>query len=161
MTNNLFPNLEEVLSRFGEKIVNHYRETLKQEGAIATGKLYDSVSYEVSSNSGSFILSVSLLDYARYVENGRRPGKFPPPNVIRDWIRVKNIAPRPVNGKLPTQEQLAYLIGRHISKFGIAPSHYLVDSMGEAWMELETEIDKAVMKDLEDNIDELLKVVWN
>jgi hypothetical protein len=44
-----------------------------------------------------------LPEYWKYVEDGRKSGKYPPLETIKKWIEVKPVLPRPLaNGKLPT-----------------------------------------------------------
>lgn len=62
------------------------------------------------------------VDYARYVEEGREPGKAPDPMSLLDWIRRKKITSD--NPKMD-QWGLAYVIARSIARKGIAPQPYL------------------------------------
>ena len=67
-------------------------------------------------------ITLQLQDYWKYIEDGRKPGKFPPVGAIMRWIEVKPVIPRPNDfGKIPTPKQLAYLIGRKIERDGIEP----------------------------------------
>jgi len=52
--------------------------------------------------------------YTEQLVNGREPGKFPPVDLIRQWILDKNI---PFLGKI-TLSSLAFLIARKIAKEG-------------------------------------------
>ena len=61
---------------------------------------------------------MSFADYWKWAEYGRKPGKFPPIEKIKEWIKVKPILPRPTDGKLPTENQLAFLIARKIATKG-------------------------------------------
>ena len=79
-----------------------------------------------NSNGKYVVISIQLEDYWQYVENGRKAGKYPPINAIKNWISVKPVLPRPLkSGKLPTANQLAFLIARKISKVGIKPKPFL------------------------------------
>ncbi len=64
--------------------------------------------------------------------------------------------PRVINGKLPTTDQLAYLIGRKISKEGTQAYMYLnktIDSLNN-W--ISRKIEDAVQQDLEEDVDFIL-----
>lgn len=122
-----FPNIERVLKEYADKVPSLYRSLLDSKGKNASHKLSDSIQAEVRHNGGNFQVVVKLEEYWKYVEYGRKPGKFPPPDKIREWVEIKPVIPRPMkNGKLPTIEQLTYLIGRKIAIKGIPPSPVLV-----------------------------------
>ena len=92
----------------------------------ASGTLSNSIRGIVKQNGKYIVISIQLEDYYQFVENGRKAGKYPPINAIKNWISVKPVLPRPLkSGKLPTQNQLAFLIARKISKVGIKPKPFL------------------------------------
>lgn len=107
-----------------QSLINQFCELLKQnyidQNAVASGELSNGIKGEILVQDKSYIVSISLPEQWKYVEYGRKPGKFPPLNAIKDWIKIKPILPRPAqNGKLPTENQLAFLIGRKIARDGI------------------------------------------
>lgn len=92
----------------------------------ASGTLSNSIRGIVKQNGKYIVISIQLEDYYQFVENGRKAGKYPPLSAIRKWISVKPVLPRPTkSGKLPTANQLAFLIARKISKVGIKPKPFL------------------------------------
>lgn len=102
------------------------KNKLKANDSYASGDLVNSIRGIVKQNGKYVVISIQLEDYWQYVENGRKAGKYPPINAIKKWISVKPILPRPLkSGKLPTDNQLAYLIGRKISKVGTKPKPFL------------------------------------
>lgn len=118
-----------------------------------TGLLGNSLNYIVETKNGDYEVNVSLLDYWKYVEEGRHSGKFPTLNDIKSWIKTKPIIPRPYNGKLPTIDQLTYLIGRKIHLQGIQGKHPLsntIEYIENNYMEL---LDDAITKDLQGQVD--------
>lgn len=153
----MYDNLKEVLNQCGTELVKKYRENLRKNGHIATGKLFNSVKYELIINSDKIGIEVNLEDYWKYVENGRRSGKFPPLNKIEDWIRVKKILPSGGGRKLPTEKQLAYLIGRKIANEGTEGTHDLEDA--QKWVEntFKYRIEMALIKDFNTESYELMK----
>ena len=88
------------------------------------------------------------------MEKGKRAGgKFPPVSAIERWIEVKPVLPRPMsNGKLPTNKQLAYLIGRKIAIEGISPKPLLQRSVDDVWNNMREFISEALAKDLQKEI---------
>lgn len=101
------------------KIVNLYRKQLEEKGVNASGTLGNTATAEVEINGEKLIVSLNLESYWRYVEYGRRPGKMPPIDNIKDWIKVKPVIPDARTGKIPTTNQLAFLIARKIGREGI------------------------------------------
>lgn len=151
-----FENLIEVLDEYGRAVKDMYQENLVYDNAVASGELLNSVKYILQHNQSSYEVSLSLLDYWKYLENGRKAGKFPPINKILDWIRVKPVIPRPYNGKLPTEEQLAFLISRKIALEGTKPRDILKLTLDEINEEYFVKISDALAKDVEEDIDNFL-----
>lgn len=107
------------------------KDKINRNGTNASGKLSNSIKGIVKKNGKWIEISVSLEDYWKYIEYGTRP-HFPPIDAIKKWIKVKPILPRPLpNGKLPTTDQLAFLIGRKISKVGTKPKPFLEKTISE------------------------------
>lgn len=118
-----------------QNIINEFTDTLKSvissNGSNASGTLSKSIKGIVKMNDKYLTISISLEDYWKYIEYGTNP-HFPPVDKIREWIRVKPVLPRPLaSGKLPTENQLAFLIGRKISKFGTKPKPFLNNTKEE------------------------------
>ena len=53
-------------------------------------------------NGNLFELYFNLPDYFPFSENGRRPGKFPPPNAILKWVQFKRLVPETVKFQAQT-----------------------------------------------------------
>lgn len=75
----------------------------------ATGNLANSVRFDIRGS----ILTVYADDYIYYGENGRKNGKRPPINVIKQWISDKGIVPTDIS-----VDSLAFLIARKIGQEG-------------------------------------------
>lgn len=67
-------------------------------------------------------LVIAATDYARPVEEGRRPGRRPPVTAVIDWLKVKRIQPRNPN---TDQTTLAFLIARKIGRDGVPAAPYM------------------------------------
>lgn len=101
------------------------KNKLKANDSYASGDLVNSIRGVVKQNGKYIVISIQLEDYWKYIENGTKP-HWPPVDAIKKWISVKHVLPRPLkNGKLPTDNQLAYLIGRKISKVGTKAKPFL------------------------------------
>ena len=78
-------NLERVLNEFADTFIELARENLESNGSNASHALSDSIEKIIDIGEDSFSVKISLEDYWIYLENGRGPGKFPPPPAIRNW----------------------------------------------------------------------------
>lgn len=145
-------NTEAVLNRYMEDVKNEYKASLEQNGHIATHGLIDSIRTEVHTDNGSFEVVMELEDYWKYVEYDTRP-HFPPREPILNWIRVKRIVPRrDKNGRLPSQNQLAYLVQRKIGFEGTTGTHDLdrtLEKMNALYIDM---IKEAVTNDIINHI---------
>lgn len=142
----------EVLREFAIRLRNEYQDKLIQDNKIATGELLNSVDYVIEKNDRAISVSLKLEDYWKWVEEGRKPGKFPPPDAILSWLRVKPIIPDERTGRIPDERQLAYLIGRKIATEGIEPGYQLRDTKERLFREFENRIEEAITQDITENI---------
>ena len=120
------------LDEYAQKAEELYKRKLTDKGINASYKLLNSVETTVKRNDDEFTVTINLEDYWYYVENGRKAGRFPPIDKILEWIRVKPVIPySDSRGRLPTEEQLAFLIARKISEQGTEPKHVLAETVEE------------------------------
>lgn len=150
-----FDNLAAALNKYGAAVCEAYRKELRDMGKDASGLLSQSVRYTVDHGNSVYSVDLSLQEYWKYVEYGRRPlSRFPPLDKILEWIKVKPVVPRPFdNGKLPTEKQLAFLIGRKIAEEGIKPTPALDTAVGVAYAQMIDEIGKAIAADVARAVD--------
>ena len=111
------------IQQLANGIVEQYRKVLADEGINASSTLSNTADVVVELNGDMVVISLQLEEYWKYVEFGRRPGKMPPIDNIKDWIKVKPIIPDARTGKIPSAEQLAFLIARKIGREGIPARH--------------------------------------
>lgn len=86
----------EELKKIADKIVKEMKTTLQKgysgRPAIASGKLINSINYDITlSESGEWSVVFEYLDYGRFVDKGRNPGRFPNAGAIKNWIALKGI----------------------------------------------------------------------
>ena len=120
------------LDEYAQRAEELYKRKLTDKGINASYKLLNSVETVVRRNDDEFTVSINLEDYWYYVENGRKPGRFPPVSKILEWVRVKPVIPyTDSRGRLPTEEQLAFLISRKIAEQGTEGKHILYETVDE------------------------------
>ena len=157
MTANDFKHTMKALNDFGQKIVDNYRAELEACN-YQDGQLYRTLSYSVKmGNNSSWLISISLEEYWKYIEYGRRPGKMPPLDVIEKWINVRKIIPHSMtlkSGKtvIPSVKQLSFLIARSIGRRGIAPKPLFKKSFEAAKQQFMQVIKDAITQDIKENL---------
>ena len=156
MTASNFTHTMKALTEFGQKIVDNYKAELEACG-YQDGQLYRTLSYSVKMDNSSWLISISLEEYWKYIEYGRRPGKMPPLDAIEKWIKVKQILPRPLtlkSGKsvVPTIPQLSFLIARKIGRDGIRPRPFFKQSFESAKREFLHIIEEAIIADIKESL---------
>lgn len=124
-----FPATAAALQALANDVKAGYIDQLKKHGHYTTMgdavRLIDSVETVVTLDDRTFTVSLKLNEYWKYVEWDTRP-HWPPPEAIRRWVDIKPVLPRPdANGKIPSPQSLAFLIGRKISKYGTTGTHDL------------------------------------
>ena len=111
-----FSNLEAVLQQYAAELKEVYKKHLVEADRLASENLINSVETQVETDRGAYLVTITLADYWKYVEEDTKP-HWPPTSAILEWIRVKPVIPRPDRntGRIPKPEQLAYLIRRAIA----------------------------------------------
>jgi hypothetical protein len=119
-------NLYDILVELGENVRRGYVNKLVKNGhPTQENTLASTVTSEVIVKGTTYEVVLNLQDYWKYVEEGTEP-HWPPRQAILDWIKIKPVIPRPDDrGRIPTPEQLAFLISRKISREGTEGSHDL------------------------------------
>lgn len=157
MTASDFKHTMKALNDFGNFIITNYKSQLDAE-QMNNGELYRTISYSVSTVNSGWVISVSLADYWKYIENGRRAGaKMPPVSAIENWINVKQIVPHSMtlkSGKtvVPTIPQLSFLIARSIGQRGIPPKPLFKNSFEAAKQQFIQVIKDAITQDIKENL---------
>ena len=140
------------------QICDIYRNKMDQAGYDKNGELYNFK--EIVEYKGNlFEVYFDLPPYFHFAENGRRPGKFPPLDAILKWVQFKRLVPRPGrDGKVPSTNQLVYLISRKIATKGTEGKHLFektlddpnLDNLADKLVELITaEFEKEIEKYIE------------
>lgn len=117
MADTLTDTIKRKLTAHAGHLTKAVRLRLGAEGKNASRRLSDSVQTVLEASQALITLRGSALDYWKYVDQGRRPGKMPPEVPILAWIRTKRIAPELT--KRWQLRSLAYVIRRKIGREGI------------------------------------------
>ena len=147
-----FNNLQQVLDDFTKDVAETYRGLLLRDGKNATGELISSIRPMTPELvDGTFQCSLSLAPHWKYVENGRKAGKFPPIDNILEWVKAKPQLARPnrLDRKEIAPKQLAFLVARKIAAKGIQPGNQLEEAIDIVYARWKDRIDAAITADIE------------
>ena len=152
--------IEQILYDVAYQVAIDYQNELQSLGSVASGAL-NNVDFEVEIKGGTYKIYLILQDYWKYVEYGRKPGKFPNVGKLQEWIKIKPILPRPLtNGIVPTEKQLTYMIGNSIKEKVIQHKPALGNVLKKNDTQL-NRIKEAVSKSLDKEIKQMLKELNN
>lgn len=153
-----FTNLEQVLKDYIEDVQKNYKDKLRRDGHVSSGDLINTMKCEIIVDDTCYIAQLTLQDYWKYLETGTKP-HFPPIKSILKWIEQKPVIPREVNGIKPNNEQLAYLIGRKISRDGTKGGLQLsetIEELNAMWLK---RIEDALEKDILISLEEVIPII--
>ena len=76
----------------GAYLVDQLRSELEAQGHNNTGELAASIRYKIESTSDGYELIFTAKDYAKFVNNGIRPGKWVNVMALAKWVEQRGIA---------------------------------------------------------------------
>lgn len=143
------PHLTQVLEELGREVAEQYKNNLRESGhATQPDHLINSITTAVVVDDKAYRVTMELNDYWKYLENGTAP-HWPPVDAIRSWIDYKPVLPRPgKDGRIPTPNQLAFLIGRKIARDGTEGTHDFEEARDETVARWEQRIREALVEDV-------------
>jgi len=154
-----FNNLQKVLGDYINEVKSRYIDNVTQSGHNASKNLINSVRVILEKNNTSIEVSLSLAEYWKYLETGTKP-HWPPRDAILEWIKVKPVLPTEKNGRVPTEEQLAFLISRKIAREGTPATNLLEETLEEVNDRYDVLISEAINKDLDEGLTAILLEYW-
>ena len=104
------------------------RKPRVNRNTLVEGRIFQEVGCNVEDIE---LVSILVNDYIKYIESGRKPGSFPPFNVIAKWAAEKGIT---------TDNSVVWAICQSIYKEGIAPRP-LIDARSGFWEQIDQEWD--------------------
>lgn len=108
---------DEYLEAALKDVVIEALQAAANEAPVDTGQLAESlrdttVTVNKVSQFEYRVLANEVVDYAQWIEDGRSPGKFPPPDKLLPWVQ-RNMG---LSGD--EAKRVAFLIGRKMAKQG-------------------------------------------
>lgn len=157
----------DVLLKYRSTIIDELRQNLIALDKDQPGKLLQSIDIKVKQEGSLLVFTLSMEDYWKYVDEGRRAGsKMPPISAMLEFIKVRGIKPnniKQVKVKNKTVrkavkqvnrdnalKQVAFAISKSIKKKGIKPTYFFSDVINEdLYLEMRTDLELALKKDIE------------
>lgn len=169
-------NLERYLNSFGKQVVNRAKGTLKRRGKVVTGKLLNSVKYNVVKTQDGYSVEFSMLDYGKFIDKGvsgtkkkrsfvdykgqKKTSPFSYGKTrdggltkgLDQWIVRRGIAPRDAKGKFLSRKSLKFLIARKIYLYGKQGISFFQKPLGLGLKQFGSEMLKSVKEDIIENL---------
>ena len=143
-----FINTKKYLFKYGEQVVNEMKTRLTTLDKIATGKLINSLGYKIKVGTDEIEFDFTAVNYYKYVDKGRRPGKRPPLKKIEAWCRVKGIP-----------KKAAYPIAKKIGERGIKLTNFYTLSTTRRLAQFTKNVQAAYKMDVEGAINEVIREI--
>jgi len=114
---------------------------------VASGSLVNSINYRLQDTANGINVILLANDYLKYVDQGRKPGTYPPIQAIQRWVAIKGLP-----------KQAAWAIRTNIFKFGIKPTR-VIDKTKRA-IELSRNVNRIYEQRMVDNIVKVIEKSW-
>lgn len=124
---------------YGKDYIKLIAKMLMRAGKDSSGKLIKSLSDNVQEDAQRVNLIIESENYFKYVDEGRKPGSFPPIKAIKDWAKINGIP-----------QSAAFPIAKSIFKFGIKPTNIIEKSIKK----FQPQLVKDIEEDVTDNVEE-------
>jgi hypothetical protein len=133
----------EIEKKWAQQVVTNAKSILLRNKKIATGKLYNSIRYNVSKDGD---ISFEYAPEGKWVTQGRRKNnRFPPPAPISRWIKAKGIRGRdPKTGEFIKDKALVFLLQRAIARDGIKPLPFMQMAIDKSMKQLMADLEKSL-----------------
>ena len=125
-----FTNTSQALRQTGGLIAQRLSQGLKESNSDASGELDKSITFKIKSSSKKIEMDIIMLDYWGAVDEGRKAGKQPPIDKIKEWLTYPNVRDKMRFGQSDAQftesekNSLAYLIAKKIGKQGTKGNNF-------------------------------------
>jgi len=162
-------SVSNILNKFGKRVVKESRTALTKKDKNASKELYDSIKYDFKENKNSFELSISMLDYGKFVDKGVTGNndssfkgkqkkiqkslagfRFGSGNFkgkggewkkrINTWMYARGIQGRNAKGQFIKRDTVNFLIRRSIFQHGLKPTEFITKPFESAFKSLPDEL---------------------
>lgn len=115
-----------IIQNWGNELISNFRSNLQKNKSLASNRLFSEIEPEITGTKTGYNLKIQMLDYWKWVENGRPPTRSNSPSnptlqkSIEEWIVNKKIQVRTSKNqdRRTAIKSLAYVIARKIHRNG-------------------------------------------
>lgn len=163
-----FQRTKIALELFAKAVKLKAQNNLKKEKQISSGKLYDSIDYNLNVSPNSFSLEFYMEDYGTFMDLGVKGSKstYPEsrnspykysgrfkminPSSLDKWLVKKSIAPRDKSGRFIERKNLKYMIATSIYRKGLKGSRFFTGAFEEEFKNIDQQVQEAFGLDVND-----------
>ena len=163
-----FKKTKQALELFAKAVKLKAQQNLKKKKQISSGKLYDSIDYNLDVFKNSFTLEFYMEDYGTFMDLGVKGSKstYPEsrnspykysgrfkminPASLDKWLIRKKMAPRDESGRFIERKNLKYMIATSIYRKGLKGSRFFTGAFEEEFKNIDNEVQEAFGLDLDD-----------
>lgn len=146
--------IEQACHRIGNKLKTDAIKYIRDNDKIAWRTLVNSISYNIIQNDKAHYLIEfgSNAPHAKYVHEGREPGKMPPVNAIKEWLKTKGnryfksgfMGRTRANSTEASLNSLSWVIALKIKEKGIKAHPFLKVALDQNKNYIEKQLEKAL-----------------
>lgn len=127
---------------------------------IASGNLYNNIDAFWDTNpEGEPELIVEMPDYWLWVNDGRRPGRYPPLGVIDRWSIAKGLSGvRDKQGRFIPRKTINFLRARSLALYGYKGNNFVDKALESLLQNVEKDFGDAAKQYVEDILNEKIKL---
>ena len=173
-------NIERYLNSFGKYIVQQSRTNLTKGKKNVNKDLYNSIKFDIESDSNGFTVNFYMLDYGTFIDKGvsgnRKTQSFknyegkvipspykyttkqPPSGILEKWISARGIKGRDKEtGRFITNKSLSFLIAKKIKRDGIKGISFFQRPLQLAFKRFGEQLLSMVAEDVKNSIKDSTK----
>lgn len=133
-----------IIQNWGNELIANFRINLQKNKSLASNRLFSEIEPKISGTKTGYNLKIQMLDYWKYVENGRPPTRTNSPSnptlqkSIEEWIVNKGIQVRTSKNqdRRTAIKSLAYVIARKIHRNGTKARPFISPALTDKTMQV-------------------------
>lgn len=163
-----FKRTKIALELFAKAVKLKAQQNLKKKKQISSGKLYDSIDYNLNVFKNSFSLEFYMEDYGTFMDLGVKGSKstYPEsrnspykysgrfkminPASLDKWLIKKSLAPRDESGRFIERKNLKYMIATSIYRKGLKGSRFFTGAFEDEFKNIDKQVQESFGLDVND-----------
>ncbi len=135
--------IQGILQNWGNELISKFRANLQKNKSLASRRLYSEIEPDISPTKTGYSLQIKMLDYYKWIEDGRPPTKTNTPSnptlqkSIEQWIINKGIQTRTSKNqsRAASVKSLAYVIARKIHRKGTKARPFISPALNDKMLQ--------------------------